>query len=1228
MNRTSSACRALLGLAAGLSVVGASLASAQPTSPLNPPPNGPRHADASWHALTNATVHSRPDTTVEHATIIIKDGRIDAVLSPAAGDTKAPPAPAGARAWDCTGLHVYAGFIDSYVEVDAPRPDPNQPGVHWNSRVTPQRSALDGTGLPDATAESLRKLGFTAAAISPSGGIFRGRAAVVSLAKPASEMSLDRPPVYSPNAYHAMGFDLGRGFGMRAIPANPSTPLTPSPAIQQDQGPDVVRWSRYPDSEMGAIALMRQTFIDEEWQEDARKAGQPLAYNSIDTLSPEWARNMPDRTVATAKVGDKGSLEPMPLLFDTQDELEALRAAKVAREFKRSAMLLGSGTEFRRLDAIKADGLPIILPLSFPRAPDVSSIGRADSVELREMMTWEQAPTNPRRLDAAGVKLALTTAKLRNRADFSDNLTKAMRHGLKPERALAMLTTQPADILGVSDRLGTIEKGKIANLVVTDGDLFEVWPKRDSRPSGDEAKPDDKGNDKAAEPSADANPGDDELTSGRAQPSGRGGRGRGGFAGAAGGGGAPFGGGGGGGGARSSKVRDVWIDGVRHEITPPPAMKLEGTWTVTLDPGPEGAKFSIDDHNAVTVQLNDKRTRARDFKISDNRVSFLIDDSELGLQGTSMVSGVVEGDTIRGTGIDHQGKPFTWTATKTKPDEAKPEEKKPAADETKPDEKKAAELKNDDGKPADQAAAPDAKPEPDAARPRGPRGSRRDPDKDERDAIAAIPEALGCPFGPYMLESEPPQDSIILTNATIWTEGPQGIIQNGWIALDHGKIKAIGSGSPPSGGTVVDCTGKHISPGVIDCHSHTGISRGVNEGGQAVTAEVRIQDVTDPDSISWYRQLASGVTAVNQLHGSANAIGGQNCVTKIRWGAQHPDQMHLDGAMPGIKFALGENPKWSNAGDRSNNRYPQTRMGVETLIRDRFTAAREYLAAHQPQSSGGAMSASATVPPHRDLELEALAEVLDGKRLVHCHSYRQDELLMLCRVADDFHFKIGTFQHVLEGYKVADEIAKHALGGSCFTDWWAYKVEVQDAIPQNGPIMTEQGVVVSFNSDSDELARRLNWETGKAIKYGVNVKPEDALKYVTLNPAKQLMIDKQVGSLEIGKDADLAVWSGPPMSAFSRCEATYVDGRRLFSLEDDAKAREKISAERTRLTQKLLAQARSGRAGGGESSGGASAGGPRPGDDVDSLERFYLDLLNRAGDPAMSRPGECGDVGR
>jgi N-acetylglucosamine-6-phosphate deacetylase len=305
------------------------------------------------------------------------------------------------------------------------------------------------------------------------------------------------------------------------------------------------------------------------------------------------------------------------------------------------------------------------------------------------------------------------------------------------------------------------------------------------------------------------------------------------------------------------------------------------------------------------------------------------------------------------------------------------------------------------------------------------------------------------------------------------------------------------------------------------------------------------------------------VTTANILHGSANPIGGQNQVIKMRWGGL-PEEMKFNEAPTGIKFALGENVKQSNWGERYTSRYPQTRMGVEQLIRDEFHAARAYRYAQlmwRRNAEG--------LPPRHDLELEAVAEVIEGKRLIHCHSYRQDEILAFMRVCEEFGVRIATLQHILEGYKLADVMKAHGASGSSFSDWWAYKFEVYDAIPYNGALMHQAGVLVSFNSDDAELARRLNLEAAKAVKYG-DIPPIEAIKFVTINPAKQLGIDQQVGSIEPGKSADLALWSGPPLSVYSRCEETWVDGRKYFDRAADLARRDQIRKMRADLVQKIL----------------------------------------------------------
>jgi len=368
--------------------------------------------------------------------------------------------------------------------------------------------------------------------------------------------------------------------------------------------------------------------------------------------------------------------------------------------------------------------------------------------------------------------------------------------------------------------------------------------------------------------------------------------------------------------------------------------------------------------------------------------------------------------------------------------------------------------------------------------------------------------------------------------------------------------------SIPTGAEVIDAGGGAVIPGIIDAHSHIAIEGGVNEGSLAVTSMVRIKDVLNPDDVNIYQALAGGVTAANLLHGSANPIGGQNAVIKLRWGSD-ADGLIFAGAPEGIKFALGENPKRSNfRGFGIPQRYPQTRMGVMDVIRQAFTDAQEYQKEWVAyEESGG------TYPPRRDLKLEALVEIMEGDRLVHSHSYRADEILQLMRTAEDFGWQVATFQHVLEGYKVADEIAEHGAGASTFSDWWGYKVEAYDAIPYAAALMADRGVLVSINSDSGEEMRHLNQEAAKAIKWG-GTDPVAALAMVTLNPAKQLRIDDRVGSIEVGKDADLVLYDGDPLSVLSVVQKTFVDGDLYFDREADRERQAMIDEIKERLEGK------------------------------------------------------------
>ncbi|MGH9870129.1 MAG: amidohydrolase family protein [Candidatus Polarisedimenticolia bacterium] len=415
----------------------------------------------------------------------------------------------------------------------------------------------------------------------------------------------------------------------------------------------------------------------------------------------------------------------------------------------------------------------------------------------------------------------------------------------------------------------------------------------------------------------------------------------------------------------------------------------------------------------------------------------------------------------------------------------------------------------------------------------------------------------------------PPPREVLVKGAVIWTVSDAGVLNPGDMLVRDGHIVAVsGQIDPPRGALVIDGAGKHVTPGLIDAHSHTGVDGSVNEGSNNITAEVRIMDVLDPDDISIYRELAGGLTAANVLHGSANSIGGQNQVIKLKWGASAADLM-FPGAPAGIKFALGENPKRSNfQAPGAAPRYPVTRMGVEQSIRERFLAAARYDRDWKEYEKLKNKQQARRVPPRRDLQLEALAEILRGERLVHSHCYRQDEILMLIRLADELGFKVSTFQHVLEGYKVADEIARHGAGASTFSDWWGYKLEAFDAIPYNGALMARRGVSVSFNSDSDELARRMNLEAAKAMRYG-GMDMAEAMALVTINPARQLRIDARVGSLEPGKDADFVIWNGHPLSVYTLAEQTWVDGVKQFDRAEDVARRAADQARRAELIEKV-----------------------------------------------------------
>lgn len=428
---------------------------------------------------------------------------------------------------------------------------------------------------------------------------------------------------------------------------------------------------------------------------------------------------------------------------------------------------------------------------------------------------------------------------------------------------------------------------------------------------------------------------------------------------------------------------------------------------------------------------------------------------------------------------------------------------------------------------------------------------------------------LTSPLQAYGRSEQPGTEKLHIRNVTLWTSSEAGIIGNSDLILANGKIAKIGTNlSTPSGYQVIEGAGMHLTAGIIDEHSHIAVNGGLNEMSDAITSEVQIADVLNPDDIAIYRSLAGGVTTANLLHGSANPIGGQSQVIQLRWG-ESAENLKFTQAHQGIKFALGENVKQSNWGERYTRRFPQSRMGVKALMSDAFNAARDYKDAQAQYAELRSREKRKQLSPRPDYRLQAIAQVLNGERDVHIHSYVQSEILMFLRLAEAYDFKVTAFTHVLEGYKLAPELAAHGAGASTFADWWAYKFEVYDAIPQNACLMMNAGVLTSINSDDFEMQRRLNQEAAKSVKY-CDMSPEDAWKMVTINPAKQLVIDAITGSIEEGKQADLVLWDANPLSVYAKSQAVWIGGKRYFDRAEDKQMTQAIVSERQALIQKIL----------------------------------------------------------
>jgi imidazolonepropionase-like amidohydrolase len=562
-----------------------------------------------------------------------------------------------------------------------------------------------------------------------------------------------------------------------------------------------------------------------------------------------------------------------------------------------------------------------------------------------------------------------------------------------------------------------------------------------------------------------------------------------------------------------------WIQGIKYNVKDDSWNSAKGNYKLVLNTPSGPVNYQLDFKNATTASILGKDTVTSKFYYDGREVKINFAPER---KGDVRLSGIVGADSWYGYGEDTAGNRLTWTATYDKAGSSKP----------------------------------------DSAKPRKP---------------GVIGKVL-YPFVPFGWEegNAPKQETVLIKNATLWTNEKEGVVENSDILIKNGKIAAIGKSLSDAGAKVIDGTGKHVSPGIIDEHSHIAAAS-INEGGQSVTSEVRIADNLMPDDINIYRQLSGGVTTSHILHGSANVIGGQTQLIKLRWGGNDEDLKfkNWDGQ---IKFALGENVKRSfNAigNNSNNNRYPDTRMGVEQVLVDAFTRAKDYKKAWEEYEANKKKKGVVAVAPRKDLELDALVEILNNKRFITCHSYVQSEIMSSIEVGNRMGYHYNTFTHILEGYKVADKMKEHGANASTFSDWWAYKNEVQDAIPYNAAIMHKVGLNVAINSDDAEMARRLNQEAAKIVKYG-GVTEEEALKMVTLNPAKMLHVDDRVGSLKVGKDGDVVLWTDNPLSIYAKSLYTIVDGTIYFDREKDEQKQKWIDAERNRLVKKMIGEKKSG----------------------------------------------------
>ena len=974
------------------------------------PVNGVFNKSHTTYAFTNAKIVIDENEIIANGTLVIKDGLILSV-------GEKITIPRGSVVTDLKGKFIYPSLIDAYTTYGIAEPkkiattgrglgpqmtSATKGAYDWNQAIKPEVEANKIFAYDNKSAEELRKMGFGAVLTFQKDGIMRGVSAVVSLAE-ANENEL----MINDKAAAMYSFDKG--------------------SSTQD----------YPSSLMGAIALIRQTYLDADWY---KKNKWKKEYNiSLEAFN---------------------SIQNIPQIVETTDKLNALRAAKIGDEFKVRFIIKGSGNEYQRLDDIKASNCKFIIPLNFPMAYAVEDAYDARNISLADLKHWEMAPVNPYAFEKYFIPFAITTSDLKDKKDFWKNLRKAIEYGLSEKQALKSLTSTPAEMLNVSDKIGKIKAGMFANFIITSGNLFN----------------------------------------------------------------------------EKTILYENWIQGNPYKINDYNIIDIRGNFDLMVGNSATINKLTIEGEidNLKGKITKDTTNTSVNIKVVGNAVSLFYNTKDS--NKTIRLSGFITTDLkMTGKGQMPDGEWVNWNAIYK------------------------------------SATVPIIK---------------KDSSKKEMTTIGQViypfiaygkPQEEHHGFDKYISNFKNRYDAILIKNITVWTNETEGILQHKDVYITEGKIVRIDNeinASKLAFAKIIDGTGKQLTPGIIDEHSHIAISGGVNEGTHASSAEVRIGDVINSEDINIYRQLSGGVTASQLLHGSANPIGGQSALIKLRWG-KSPEEMKFEKADGFIKFALGENVKQSNWGMNNTIRFPQSRMGVEQIYYDYFIRAKEYDTKQKAFNTLSDKAKLNAIPIRRNLGLEAIAEILNKKRFITCHSYVQSEINMLMHVGDSLGFQVNTFTHILEGYKVADKMKVREIGAGTFADWWGYKMEVADAIPYNASILSKVGIVTAINSDDAEMGRRLNQEAAKSIKYG-GMSEEDALKLVTLNPAKLLHVDDRVGSIKVGKEADLVIWSDNPLSIYAKAEKTIIDGQIYFDSEEDALLRKEIQKERIRVIEKMLNEKKSG----------------------------------------------------